>query len=310
MALRQIQNDYKTLMKDPVEGFCVVPDESNFFVWKIYIEGPHETPFVGGIFELQMRFPDTYPMMPPELKFISEFWHPNVYANGNVCISILHPPGHDIMSGELPEERWMPTQTVSTIILSVLSILGDPNISSPANIDASVQWRDSRDAFCKRAKALVAKSNLRIPNNIKIPHPESNPEEKALAIQKRKQEALGDAFDYDDVGDLDEYGLCGDFDDFDVGDEFYDIENVDTEKIPDSEPNDDVKDKKEKKSIKKKKEPIPVTPESNKSKNPKDAIKKQKKKERSTKEKPLTDKATKKSKKVKSSKSKPKSDTK
>lgn len=61
-----------------------------------------------------------------------------VYKDGKVCISILHPPGHDAMSGELPEERWLPTQTVSTIILSVLSILGDPNLSSPANVDASV----------------------------------------------------------------------------------------------------------------------------------------------------------------------------
>lgn len=42
------------------------------------------------------------------------------------------------MSGELPEERWLPTQTVTTVMLSVISMLSDPNISSPANVDASV----------------------------------------------------------------------------------------------------------------------------------------------------------------------------
>jgi hypothetical protein len=43
------------------------------------------------------------------------------------------------MSGELPEERWLPTQTVQTIILSVISLLNSPNFSSPANVDAGVR---------------------------------------------------------------------------------------------------------------------------------------------------------------------------
>ena len=64
--------------------------------------------------------------------------HPSVYPDGKVCISILHPPGEDAMSGELPEERWLPTQTVGTVLLSVISMLNDPNTSSPANVDASV----------------------------------------------------------------------------------------------------------------------------------------------------------------------------
>lgn len=55
-----------------------------------------------------------------------------------MCISILHPPGVDEMSGELPEERWLPTQTVTTILLSIISLLSAPNTSSPANVDASV----------------------------------------------------------------------------------------------------------------------------------------------------------------------------
>jgi ubiquitin-conjugating enzyme E2 R len=62
-----------------------------------------------------------------------------VFADGKVCISILHPPGEDEMSGERPEERWLPTQSVATIMLSVVSMLNDPNFSSPANVDASVR---------------------------------------------------------------------------------------------------------------------------------------------------------------------------
>ena len=54
-------------------------------------------------------------------------WHPNVYENGDLCISILHPPVDDPQSGELPCERWNPTQNVRTILLSVVSLLNEPN---------------------------------------------------------------------------------------------------------------------------------------------------------------------------------------
>ncbi|KAM7092944.1 ubiquitin-conjugating enzyme E2 R2 isoform 4-T4 [Molossus nigricans] len=75
----------------------------------------------------------------------SPFW--NKSKNGDVCISILHPPVDDPQSGELPSERWNPTQNVRTILLSVISLLNEPNTFSPANVDASVmfrKWRDSK----------------------------------------------------------------------------------------------------------------------------------------------------------------------
>ena len=61
-----------------------------------------------------------------------------VYEDGKVCISILHAPGEDAMSGETSDERWRPILGVEAILLSVISMLNDPNIASPANIDASV----------------------------------------------------------------------------------------------------------------------------------------------------------------------------
>lgn len=76
--------------------------------------------------------------MPPKLKFITEMWHPNVYADGTVCISILHPPGEDKWGYEDAGERWLPVHTVETILLSVISMLSSPNDESPANIEAAV----------------------------------------------------------------------------------------------------------------------------------------------------------------------------
>lgn len=82
-----------------------------------------------------------------------------VYPDGKVCISILHPPGTDqFNSGETADERWRPILGVESIILSVISMLNDPNISSPANIDAAVEYRDSRETFIKKVKKLTQQS--------------------------------------------------------------------------------------------------------------------------------------------------------
>lgn len=64
-----------------------------------------------------------------------------VAKNGDVCISILHEPGEDKFGYEKPEERWLPIHTVETIMISVISMLADPNSDSPANVDAAVSFR-------------------------------------------------------------------------------------------------------------------------------------------------------------------------
>jgi ubiquitin-conjugating enzyme E2 G1 len=63
-----------------------------------------------------------------------------VDTDGGVCISILHQPGEDQYGYEKPEERWLPVHTVETILISVISMLADPNAQSPANVDAAVRF--------------------------------------------------------------------------------------------------------------------------------------------------------------------------
>jgi len=179
-----LANQLRGILNEPVEGFAVeLADEANLFEWRVWIEGPKDTCYEGGVFQLSLTFPKDYPMSPPELKFVSDFWHPNVFSTGKV-LSILHPPGEDAMSGELPEERWLPTQSVTTIILSLLSVLNDPNCASPANVDASVEWRNHRDTFKNRCLKLVEKANRDLPAHVVIPHPESDADQHRRRIQK------------------------------------------------------------------------------------------------------------------------------
>lgn len=70
-----------------------------------------------GFLQAHMKFPSDYPYSPPSVKFLTKMWHPNVYENGDVCISILHPPTDDPQSGEHPSERWNPTQNVRFVMI-------------------------------------------------------------------------------------------------------------------------------------------------------------------------------------------------
>mmetsp|Transcript_4226 Transcript_4226/g.17381 ORF Transcript_4226/g.17381 Transcript_4226/m.17381 type:complete len:166 (-) Transcript_4226:1351-1848(-) len=158
-AVLLLRKQLKELSRNPIEGFSAgLIDDSNVFEWEIMIMGPPDTMYEGGFFRAKMVFPKDYPNNPPSVQFVSEMWHPNVYDDGNVCISILHSPGDDPLGYEQANERWSPVQTVETIMLSIISMLSSPNDESPANIDAAKQFREDLPGFRKKVSQCVRKS--------------------------------------------------------------------------------------------------------------------------------------------------------
>jgi ubiquitin-conjugating enzyme E2 R len=116
-----------------------------------------------------MTFTDEYPYQPPTFRFLVPIYHPNIYPDGKLCISILHNPGEDDMSGEAASERWSPLQGVESVLRSVLLLLDSPEISSPANVDAGVMYRDDRKAYNEKAKDIVERSKKDIPEGFVMP---------------------------------------------------------------------------------------------------------------------------------------------
>ncbi|RWS28036.1 Ubiquitin-conjugating enzyme E2 G2-like protein [Leptotrombidium deliense] len=164
-ALRRLMAEYKQLTLNPPEGVIAGPvDEENFFEWEALITGPQETCFEGGVFPARLTFPSDYPLNPPKMQFTCEMFHPNVYPDGRVCISILHAPGDDPMGYESAAERWSPVLSVEKVLLSVISMLAEPNEESGANVDAAKMWREDRQQFYAIADRLVRKS-LNLPLN-------------------------------------------------------------------------------------------------------------------------------------------------
>ncbi|CAK9224167.1 unnamed protein product [Sphagnum troendelagicum] len=154
-----LRKQLKDLSRNPVDGFSAgLVDDSNLFEWNVTIIGPPDTLYEGGYFNAIMSFPPNYPNSPPSVRFTSDMWHPNVYPDGRVCISILHAPGDDPNGYELASERWSPVHTVETILLSIISMLSSPNDESPANIDAAKEWRETKEDFRRKVSRIVRRS--------------------------------------------------------------------------------------------------------------------------------------------------------
>lgn len=164
-------------------------DQANLFRWRfaLMVVNP-DSDFNGGYFKVgrepdldiirdiyltneqaEMIFTEEYPYQPPKFRFLIPIYHPNVYPDGQLCISILHKPGEDIMSGEQASERWSPLQGAESVLRSVLLLLDDPEINSPANVDASLLYRDHRPEYNKKARELVERSKKDIPDGFVVP---------------------------------------------------------------------------------------------------------------------------------------------
>lgn len=160
--------------KKAIPSFHIeLDDDSNIFVWNIGVMVLNEDSiYHGGYFKAQMRFPDDFPFSPPQFRFTPAIYHPNVYRDGRLCISILHQSG-DPMAEEPDAETWSPVQTVESVLISIVSLLEDPNISSPANVDAAVDYRKNPEQYKQRVRMEVERSKQDIPQGFVMPSSET-----------------------------------------------------------------------------------------------------------------------------------------
>lgn len=144
-----------------LDDLSITNDKFSSFYLYFYSTYHHKgTDFEGGYFPLQLSFPPDYPNRPPVARFLTaNFWHPNVYKDGTICISILHEAKHDELNEqEKMSEKWRPILGVEAVLVSILSMLSDPNFDSPANIDASIELRNEPKVYRTRVRKLVRDS--------------------------------------------------------------------------------------------------------------------------------------------------------
>lgn len=106
-------------MKSPPENCTAGPaTSSQLFKWVATIIGPTESPYQGGLFFLNVHFPTDYPFKPPKIQFTTKIYHCNINKNGSICLDIL-------------KDQWSPALTISKVLLSISSLLCDPNPKDP-----------------------------------------------------------------------------------------------------------------------------------------------------------------------------------
>jgi len=118
MALKRINKELKDIANDPPAQCSAGPVGDDPFHWQATILGPAESPFEGGVFFLNIHFPTDYPFKPPKFSFTTRIYHPNINSNGAICLDILR-------------SQWSPALTVSKVLLSICSLLCDPNPDDP-----------------------------------------------------------------------------------------------------------------------------------------------------------------------------------
>jgi ubiquitin-conjugating enzyme E2 A len=96
----------------------------------------------GGTFKLELQFSEEYPNKPPSVKFVSKLFHPNVYANGAICLDIL-------------QNQWSPIYDIAAILTSIQSLLTDPNPNSPANVEAAKLYQENRREYDRKVMEVV-----------------------------------------------------------------------------------------------------------------------------------------------------------
>merc|ERR1719343_778962 len=137
--------DFKRIQEDPPEGISGSPSEDNLMEWNAVIFGPTDTPFEDGTFKLTIKFSEDYPSKAPEVRFVSKMFHPNVYADGSICLDIL-------------QKKWSPTYDASAILTSIQSLLDEPNPNSPANSQAAQLFQENRREYEKKVMQIVEQS--------------------------------------------------------------------------------------------------------------------------------------------------------
>ncbi|XP_042042775.1 ubiquitin-conjugating enzyme E2 11-like [Salvia splendens] len=144
MALKRIQKELKELEKDPPAACSAGPVSNDLFEWRATIMGPPDSPYAGGVFLATIHFPPDYPFTPPKVAFKTRVYHPNINSKGSICLDIL-------------KAQWSPALTISKVLLSICSLLTDPNPDDPLETEIAKQYKTNRSKYESTARSWTQK---------------------------------------------------------------------------------------------------------------------------------------------------------
>ena len=145
MSQRRIQKELGDIQRDPPAGCSAGPAGAgdDLFKWEGVIMAPSDSPYAGGVFKLSIHFPTEYPFKQPHITFLTKIYHPNINSAGGICLDIL-------------KSQWSPALTISKVLLSILSLLTDPNPDDPLVPEIATLYKTNRAAYEMKAREWTA----------------------------------------------------------------------------------------------------------------------------------------------------------
>lgn len=144
MALKRITKELQDIGRDPPAQCSAGPVGEDLFHWQATIMGPPDSPYANGVFFLNIQFPTDYPFKPPKVSFTTKIYHPNINSNGSICLDILR-------------SQWSPALTIAKVLLSICSLLTDPNPDDPLVPDVARTYKNDNPRYLKTAREWTAK---------------------------------------------------------------------------------------------------------------------------------------------------------
>lgn len=142
MAAKRIQKELKEISRDTPSNCSAAPSGGDLFEWEAVLFGPVDSVYQGGVFRMRICFPADYPFKPPKVTFVTKIYHPNVNSNGGICLDIL-------------KDQWSPALTISKVLLSISSLLTDPNPDDPLVPAIANLYMTCRTKYDERAREWV-----------------------------------------------------------------------------------------------------------------------------------------------------------
>ena len=146
-ALKRILKELSNFNKEETEDICAGPiDDSDMFHWEASINGPEDSPYNGGVFQLEIEFPKDYPFRSPRVEFVTKIFHPSVRGDGRICCHAA--PIRD---------NWSPELSIVNILQSIQKSLKSPDRNCYENEEAHTALENCKfDEIAKNYTDLYA----------------------------------------------------------------------------------------------------------------------------------------------------------
>jgi len=139
---KRLFKELQEFNQDPPCHISTGPIGDDIRHWEATIIGSEDSPYENGIFKLKITFPDDYPFKAPRVQFVTRIFHPNISENGEICLDIL-------------KSQWSPALTIGKLLLSISSLLSEPNVSDPLNSSAARLYQDDMDKYESKIRKMV-----------------------------------------------------------------------------------------------------------------------------------------------------------